>query len=108
MWYFIKVKVEMSLFLLGSILAITEFSLHIGLEILLTSLVTGVIVQNFSSHGQKFISGINTFSLPINIIFLCFAGARLQLELLTEALLITFILVTGRFLLNYAGNYVGP
>jgi Kef-type K+ transport system membrane component KefB len=106
-WYFKKVKVEMSLFLLGITLAITEFSLLIGLEILLTSLVTGIVVQNYSSHGQRLISGIEIFSLPIYVIFFCFAGASLHLELLTEALFITFILVAGRFILNYAGNYVG-
>jgi len=74
-WYFKKVKVEMSLFLLGITLAITEVSALIGLEVLLTSLVTGIVVQNFSRHGQSLISGIEIFSLPIYVIFFCFAGA---------------------------------
>ena len=106
-WYFKKVKVEMSLFLLGITLAITEVSSLFGLEVLLTSLVTGIVVQNCSSHGQKLISGIEIFSLPIYVIFFCFAGASLHLEFLSEALFITFILVIARFLLNYAGNYAG-
>jgi Kef-type K+ transport system membrane component KefB len=106
-WYFKKVKVEMSLFLLGITLAITEVSSLFGLEVLLTSLVTGIVVQNFSRHGQSLISGIEIFSLPIYVIFFCFAGASLHIEILGEALFITFILVAGRFLLNYAGNYVG-
>ena len=106
-WYFKKVKVEMSLFLLGITLAITEVSSLFGLEVLLTSLVTGIVVQNFSSHGQKLISGIEIFSLPIYVIFFCFAGASLHVEFLSEALFITFILVAARFILNYAGNYVG-
>jgi Kef-type K+ transport system membrane component KefB len=106
-WYFKKVKVEMSIFLLGITLAITEISSLFGIEILLTSLVTGVVVQNFSRHGQSLISGIEIFSLPIYVIFFCFAGASLHLEILREALFITFLLVVARFLLNYAGNYVG-
>jgi Kef-type K+ transport system membrane component KefB len=106
-WYLKKVKVEMSLFLLGITLAITEVSSLFGLEVLLTSLVTGIVVQNFSRHGQSLISGIEIFSLPIYVIFFCFAGAKLHVEILGEALLITFILVLARFLLNYAGNYVG-
>jgi len=106
-WYFKKVKVEMSIFLLGITLAITEVSSLLGFEVLLTSLVTGIVVQNFSSHGQKLISGIEIFSLPIYVIFFCFAGASLHLDFLGEALFITFILVVARFLLNYAGNYAG-
>ena len=106
-WYLKKVKVEMSLFLLGITLAITEVSSLFGLEVLLTSLVTGIVVQNFSRHGQSLISGIEIFYLPIYVIFFCFAGAKLHVEILGEALLITFILVLARFLLNYAGNYVG-
>jgi Kef-type K+ transport system membrane component KefB len=106
-WYLKKVKVEMSLFLLGITLAITEVSSLFGLEVLLTSLVTGIVVQNFSRHGQSLISGIEIFSLPIYVIFFCFAGASLHVEILGEALLITFILIIARFLLNYVGNYVG-
>lgn len=106
-WYLKKVKVEMSLFLLGITLAITEVSSLFGLEVLLTSLVTGIVVQNFSSHGQSLIKGIEIFSLPIYVIFFCFAGASLHVEILGEALLITFILIIARFFLNYAGNYVG-
>jgi len=106
-WYFKKVKVEMSIFLLGITLAITEISSLFGIEILLTSLVTGIVVQNFSRHGQSLISGIEIFSLPIYVIFFCFAGASLHIEILREALFITFLLVIARFLLNYAGNYVG-
>lgn len=106
-WYFKKVKVEMSLFLLGITLTITEISSIFGFEILLTSLVTGIVVQNFSRHGQSLISGIEIFSLPIYVIFFCFAGASLHLDILRKALLITFILVIARLLLNYAGNYIG-
>jgi Kef-type K+ transport system membrane component KefB len=106
-WYLKKVKVEMSLFLLGITLAITEVSSLFGFEVLLTSLVTGIVVQNFSRHGQSLIKGIEIFSLPIYVIFFCFAGASLHIEILGEALAITFILIVARFLLNFFGNYVG-
>jgi Kef-type K+ transport system membrane component KefB len=106
-WYIKKIKIEMSLFLLGISLAITEVSSLFSLEIMLTSLVTGIVVQNFSGHGQSLIKGIEIFSLPIYVIFFCFAGASLHLEILSEALLITFVLIIARFLLNYLGNYIG-
>jgi Kef-type K+ transport system membrane component KefB len=106
-WYLKKVKVEMSIFLLGATLAITEVSSLFGLEILLTSLVAGIVVQNFSSQGKALISGIEIFSLPIYVIFFCFAGASLHLDMLGSALIVTLILVVARFILNYAGNYIG-
>ena len=107
LWYLTPVPVEMSLFLLGITLAITEVSSLFGLEILLTSLVTGIVVQNFSSHGQSLIKGIEIFSLPIYVIFFCFAGAKLHFDVITKALFLTLALVLARFLLNFAGNYIG-
>jgi Kef-type K+ transport system membrane component KefB len=106
-WYLKKVRFEMSIFLLGATLAITEVSSLIGLEVLLTSLVAGIVVQNFSRHGQSLISGIEIFSLPIYVIFFCFAGAKLHLNILSEALIITLVLVIARLFLNFVGNYTG-
>ena len=88
-------------------LVITEISSLIGLEILLTSIVTGIIVRNFSKQGEELISGIEIFSLPIYVIFFCFAGASLRLDVLTKASIITIFLVVIRFILSYLGNYLG-
>jgi Kef-type K+ transport system membrane component KefB len=93
--------------LLAVALTITEVSSLFGLEILLTAIVTGIVVRNFSKQGEELISGIEIFSLPIFVIFFCFAGASLHIDLLSEALTITLLLVIARFLLNYLGNYFG-
>jgi len=106
-WYLKKVGVEISIFLLAVTLAISEIGSLVGLDILLTSIITGIVVQNFSSKGKDLITGIEVFSLPIYVIFFCFAGASLHLELLGEALLLTLFLVGIRFVLNFAGNYIG-
>jgi len=106
-WYLKKVKVEISIFLFAVALAISEISPLFGLDILLTSIITGIVVQNFSSQGNSLISGIEIFSLPIYVLFFCLAGASLQLELLSEALALTIFLVTIRFIFNFLGNYFG-
>jgi Kef-type K+ transport system membrane component KefB len=106
-WYLTKIKIEISIFLLAVALTITEVSSLFGLEILLTAIVTGIVVRNFSKQGEELISGIEIFSLPIFVIFFCFAGASLHIDLLSEALTITLLLVIARFLLNYLGNYFG-
>ena len=106
-WYLSKVKVEVSIFLLAVALTITEISFLFGLEILLSAMIAGIIVQNFSQQGQGLIKGVEIFSLPIYVIFFCFAGASLHIDVLTEAITITLFIVFVRFLLNYLGNYTG-
>jgi Kef-type K+ transport system membrane component KefB len=106
-WYLSRINVQISLFLLVIVLVISEVSSRFGLEVLLTSIITGVVVQNFSKQGKSLISGIEKFALPIYVIFFCFAGARLHLETIGNALVLTLFLVFARFGLNYLGNYAG-
>ena len=107
LWYYKKVKVEMSLFLLGITLVITEVNALLELEVLLTSLVTGIVVQNFSRHGKSIISEIEIFSLPIYVIFFCFAGASIHFSILGKMLMVPIVLVLARLLFKYMGNFVG-
>jgi Kef-type K+ transport system membrane component KefB len=106
-WYLKKIKVEKTVFLLGVTIVITEISALWGMEILLTSIVTGIIVQNFSKEGASLISGIELFSLPLYVLFFCFAGASLQLDLILDVIPITIFLVATRLVLIFVGNYVG-
>jgi Kef-type K+ transport system membrane component KefB len=106
-WYLKVIKIERGIFLLGMTIVITEISMLWGVEILLTSIVTGIIVQNFSKEGDSLISGIELFSLPLYILFFCFAGAGLHLELILDVLPITIFLVLSRQVLIFIGNYTG-
>jgi Kef-type K+ transport system membrane component KefB len=106
-WYLKKVKVEISIFLFAITLAISELGFIFEFDVLLTAMICGIIVQNFSSRGDDLIKGIEIFSLPVYVIFFCFAGASLHLELLGKALFLTFFLVIVRLVLNFLGNYIG-
>ncbi len=106
-WYLKKVNVEISIFLLAITLAISELGSLFGLDILLTAIISGIIVQNFSSRGNELIKGIEVFSLPVYVIFFCFAGANLHLDLLSRALSLTMFLVIIRLVFNFLGNYIG-
>ena len=106
-WYLKKVQVEISIFLFAITLAISELGLLFEFDVLLTAMICGIIVQNFSSRGDDLIKGIEIFSLPVYVIFFCFAGASLHLELLGKALYLTFFLVIVRLVLNFLGNYIG-
>jgi Kef-type K+ transport system membrane component KefB len=106
-WYLKYIKAESSIFLLGVALVIAEMGKVLDIEILLTAMVTGILVENLSSRGEQLIKGIEKSSLPLYIMFFCFAGASLHLETLYKAFSLTLLLVILRFALLYAGNYMG-
>ncbi len=98
---------ENSLFLLGVAVVITEISSMFSIEILLTSIVAGIVVENLSKEGNRLIRSIEESSLPLYIIFFSFAGAGLHLQTLQKALGLTLFLVTMRMLLLFIGNWAG-
>ena len=106
-WYLKFVKVEKTIFMLGVSVVITAVSTLLNFEILLISIITGIIVENFSKQGESLIDAIEQSSLPLYIIFFCFAGAGLHLETLKSALSLTLMLVVARLVLIFIGNYIG-
>jgi len=106
-WYLKFVRVEKSLFLLGVTVVITEMSSMFNIEILLTSIVAGIVVENFSDKGEQLINSIEESSLPLYIIFFSFAGAGLHLDTLLKAFGLTLFLVLARMFFLYIGNYFG-
>ena len=101
------INAEKSLFLLGVTIVITEMTSMLNIEILLTSIVAGVVVENFSDKGEQLILSIEESSLPLYIIFFSFAGAGLHLDTLQKALGLTIFLVLARMILLYVGNFAG-
>jgi Kef-type K+ transport system membrane component KefB len=106
-FYLSKTREGVGLYLLGIALILAELSSLIGLEILLSSMIVGIVVQNFSKHGNSMIKGLELFSLPIYISFFFFTGARLHLDVVSGAILITLFLVIARMLLIYLGTFLG-
>ncbi|MEJ2542589.1 MAG: cation:proton antiporter [Calditrichaceae bacterium] len=106
-WYLKSIKVEKTIFMLGISIVITAISALLDFEILLISIITGIIVENFSEQGESLIDAIEQSSLPLYIIFFCFAGAGLHLETLKSALSLTILLVVARLIFIFIGNYAG-
>ena len=106
-WYLKSVKVEKTIFMLGISVVITAVSALLNFEILLISIITGIIVENFSEQGESLIDAIEHSSLPLYILFFCFAGAGLHLETLKSALSLTLMLVFARLIFIFIGNYAG-
>ncbi len=106
--YYLKyVKIEKSLFLFGAAIVISELSLMFNLDILLISITAGIVVENFSKHGETLIREIERSSLPLYIIFFCFAGASLHMDTLVNAFYLTILLVISRIIFIFIGNFIG-
>ena len=105
-WYLKSIKVERALFMLGVSIVITAISTLLNFEILLISIITGIVVENFSEQGESLIENIEKSSLPLYILFFSFAGAGLHLETLQSAFVLTTLFVLARIIFLFVGNYI--
>ena len=99
-------KVEKALFLLLTGILITELTHLFELEILISAMVAGIVVENFSGKGEELLTGINKISLPLYIIFFTFAGASLHMKTVKQAFFITLFLILLRMLFLFLSNYL--
>ncbi len=99
------VQVEKALFLLIIGILITELTHLFSLEILISAMVAGIVVENFSTKGEELIKGIGTIALPLYVIFFTFAGASLHLSTLQKAFFITVLLIVLRLFFLFLSNY---
>ncbi len=105
--FFLKyVRTESTLFLFLIAIVLTELSGLFDLEVLISSMVAGIVVENFSEKGEELIQGIEKTSLPLYIIFFTFAGASLHIQTLQKAFVITLILIFLRMLFLYLSNFL--
>ncbi|HDR05585.1 MAG TPA: hypothetical protein ENN84_10145 [Candidatus Marinimicrobia bacterium] len=88
------------LILLVAVLAF--FSVHLlELEAMLTLIVAGFVVQNFSRFGAELIHNVERSSLPFYIIFFTIAGARIDFSILVNSWMLALSLVALRMLLMF-------
>jgi Kef-type K+ transport system membrane component KefB len=76
----------------------TEILRYLNLEPLLTFLVAGFVVQNFSKQGPKFLHAIEETGGVVYVIFFAGAGADLDVPLLRVYWPIALVLTGSRFL----------
>lgn len=71
------------------------------LEAMLTCMVAGFTVQNFSRHGEELIQSAERSSLPFYIIFFTLAGVKLDFSVLAQTWPIALSLVVMRMLFMF-------
>lgn len=91
--------------LFSYLLVLVTHAFHV--ELLLTAVGAGFVIENFSQAGDRFIKGIEANSLVVFAIFFALAGAALDLGTVAEYWLFALVIVLVRGVLTWAGATVG-
>ncbi|MGK9476849.1 cation:proton antiporter domain-containing protein [Melioribacter sp. OK-6-Me] len=92
---------ELLLFIVAFVVFGSEIASMLHLEMLVTFVTAGFIIQNFSQYGEQIHKPLGKISLPIFITFFTIAGASLNLFSVSEAIVIGIIIVLVRALAFY-------
>ncbi|NIP77808.1 MAG: sodium:proton exchanger, partial [Gemmatimonadetes bacterium] len=86
-------------------LVLVAHAIHI--ELLLTAVAAGFVIENFSEAGDRLIDAIEANSLVVFAIFFALAGAALDLQTVVAFWPVALVVVLARAALTWAGTRVG-
>lgn len=92
-------------FLFAYVLVVVADALH--LELLLTGVAAGFVIENLSPAGDRMIRGIEAVSVVIFAFFFAVAGARLDLGAVGEFWFAALVFFSARALFTYVGTRWG-
>lgn len=96
------------LFILGVAFLLTHLCAVLHLEILLTSLATGLFVENVSEkEAEPFIRAVQANAVPFYALFFSLAGAGIHLDFLLSLWPIVLLLVGVRAAAIWIGTHAG-
>ncbi len=92
--------------LLGAILVNTGLAQMFGLAALLLNMTTGVVITNLVNRKQIMKSALGMVEMPIFVLFLTLAGAKLDLGILLSIGFVEIAYILGRLSGKISGTYV--
>lgn len=103
-----RMSISVAFVLLTVGISMTEFQIgpvHIGFSLLLVCMMTGTIFCNICSTSEELMGRVESWTVPVNILFFVLSGAELDLNVLFNpvTLLIGVIYIIARS----AGKYFG-
>ncbi|MGB9665209.1 MAG: cation:proton antiporter [Ignavibacteria bacterium] len=104
--YLRYVKAEMLIFVLSTILIISELSKILHIDVLLVFITIGFFIRNFSIYSKDLIEPIEKLSLPVYVIFFTIAGAGLNLNALILTFQLTALVFVLRLILIYSSTKI--
>ncbi|MCK5519930.1 MAG: cation:proton antiporter [Candidatus Marinimicrobia bacterium] len=106
-------KYNLTMIIVLAAVSVYIFVQQLHLEAMLTCMVAGFTVQNFSQHGEDLIQSTERSSMPFYIIFFTLAGVKLDFGILAEtwpialslvALRIIFMMISTSLSVRFAGG----
>jgi Kef-type K+ transport system membrane component KefB len=98
-------KPPLATFLFAYLVVVIAHRLHV--ELLLTGVAAGFVIENLSPAGDRMIRGIESVAVVIFAVFFAIAGASLDLGAVRRFWLAAVILFAARILLTWAGTAWG-
>lgn len=105
-----RMSVSVAFVLLAVGLSMLEFdlgSVHCGFSLLLVCMMTGTVFCNICDTSEELMGRVESWTVPINILFFVISGAELDLQILASptTLLIGIIYIIARSAGKYLGAY---
>lgn len=108
--YLQRINVQPILFVLAMAFGIVELARALGFEseaYILMSIAAGLVVQNFSVQGPRFVEALEANSLPLYALFFAVAGADLDLGVMPAVWRAGLVLIALRAALVWASTGLG-
>ncbi len=102
-----KEKGEILTVTIAGILGCTGLANVLGLSLILSNMIFGVVISNIFLTSRKVMDAIEKITPPIYILFFILAGAHLQVKLLPQMGLLGIIYIAGRTSGLLGGAYIG-
>ncbi len=111
-----RVKVEFPIVIIAMGFVVIKFCHSLGayfheahdislnIEPLLICMVAGFTVQNYSKHGNLFLSRMDRVSMPIYVGFFAITGASINIDALKTGWMLGLIIFLSRMLMLYIGS----
>lgn len=103
-----RLAISVAFVLLSVGLSMLEFQLgavHIKFSLLLVCMMTGTIFCNVCDTSEELMNRVESWTVPINILFFVISGAELDLEILANP--VTLLVGVLYILSRSAGKYLG-
>ena len=106
-----RMSLAVAFVLLTTGISMMEFdigSIHCGFSLLLVCMLTGTIFCNICEASEELMDRLDRWTSPLNILFFILSGAELDLNILTNpmVLLIGIIYIIFRSLGKFSGAYI--
>lgn len=101
------VGAEMLLFVAAMILVVTNVCEALQLQPLLTFIMAGFIIRNFTPHGHDLLHPLELVALPVFVVFFTNAGASVNVAATLELLPFALLLCSLRAVCFYVAGRVG-